>query len=120
VQTREAIPFNEVVEFVGHARFSPVFHRPLYNHLGLVTNRTFETFCADTMPLLMLPDTLVEAIYGPHAGPLAPGDQVVERLEDMVHRPEVYWDAILKTRFYLAEHHSYQQRFKELLAILES
>jgi hypothetical protein len=120
VGTREAIPFNDVVEFVGQARFSPVFHRPLYNHLGLVTNRTFETFCADTMPLLMLPDNLVETIYGPYAGPLAPGDKVVERLEDMMRCPEAYWEAVLKTRLSLAEHHSYQQRFKELLAILES
>jgi hypothetical protein len=113
------MPFDEVVGLVGQARFSPVFHRPLYSHLGLVTNRTFETFCADTMPLLMLPDDLVEAIYGPHARPLAPGDDVVGRLEDMMRHPEVYWDAVLKTRLHLSEHHSYQQRFKELLAILE-
>jgi hypothetical protein len=120
VETREAIPFNEVVEFIGQARFSPVFHRPLYNHLGLVTNRTFETFCADTIPLLMLPDNLVEAIHGSKAGPLAPGDHVVDCLEDMMRHPEVYWEAVLKTRLHLSEHHSYQQRFKELLAILES
>jgi len=120
VETREAIPFDEVVGFMGQARFSPVFLRPLYSHLGLVTNRTFETFCTDTMPLLMLPDDQVEAIYGPHARPLAPGDKVADRLEDMMRHPEVYWDAVLKTRLHLSEHHSYQQRFKELLAILES
>ena len=120
VETLPPIPFNEVVEFVGQARFSPIFHRPLFNHLGLVTNRTFETFCSDTIPLLMLPEDSVEAIYGPHAHLLAPGDDVAGRLEDMLRHPEVYWDAVLKTRSYLAEHHSYQQRFKELLAILES
>jgi hypothetical protein len=120
VERRLPIPFDEVIEFVGQGRFCPIFQRPLFNHLGIVTNRVFETFCADTIPLLMLPDALITAIYGPDARPLAPGDDVAGRLEDMIRRPEAYWDAVLKTRAYLAEHHSYQQRFRELLAILES
>src|SRR5262249_29991510 len=119
VQTSDAIPFDQVIDLVGQARFSPVFHRPLYNHLGLVTNRTFETFCADTIPLLMLPGNHVEAVYGPAARPLAPGGGVAGRLRDMMRRPEVYWEAVLKTRAHLAERHSYPQRFKELQAILE-
>jgi len=119
VQTDDAIPFDQVIDAAGQARFSPVFHRPLYNHLGLVTNRTFETFCADTIPLLMLPADFVEAIYGPDARPLAPGEDVAGRLKDMMRRPEAYWEAVLKTRARLAERHSYRQRFKELQAILE-
>ncbi|HMB05444.1 MAG TPA: hypothetical protein VKP69_17115, partial [Isosphaeraceae bacterium] len=73
VETRGAISFDEVADFIGQGRFCPIFHRPLFNYLGLVTNRTFETFYADTIPLLMLPDGLVEAIYGTDARPLAPG-----------------------------------------------
>lgn len=120
VETGEAIPFEEVIGFQGQARFCPIFHRPLFNHLGLVTNRTFETFCSDTIPLLMLPDDLVQAIYGPDALPLVPAADVVGWLEDMMQRPEVYWDAVLKTRAHLAAHHSYEHRFQKLLAILGS
>jgi hypothetical protein len=120
VEAKYPIAFNEVIDFMGQARFCPIFHRPLFNQLGLVTTRTFETFCADTIPLLMLPGELVEEIYGPAGRPLAPGDDVAGRLRDMLRRPEVYWDAVLKVRAHLAQHHSYQQRFKELLAILES
>jgi hypothetical protein len=119
VETRAAIPFDKVIDFIGQARFCPVFQRPLFNHLGLVTNRTFETFCGDTVPLLMLPEEFVEATYGPAARPLAPGHDVAGRLRDMMRRPEAYWDAVLKVRAHLSEHHSYRQRFKELLAILE-
>jgi hypothetical protein len=119
VETGSAIPFNEVTEFLGRGRFTPVFHRPLYNELGLVTSRTFETFYADTMPLLMLPDNLVRAVYGADARPLAPGDEVAARIKDMMRRPESYWDAVMKVRAHLAKHHSYQQRFRELLTILE-
>jgi len=119
VETHWPLPFNEVIGFVGHARFGPVFQRPLFNHLGLVTNRAFETFCADTIPLLMQPDRLVEAVYGPAGRPLAPGDDVAGRLKDMMLRPEPYWEAVLKVRAHLAERHSFRRRFQELLAILE-
>lgn len=119
VETRWGIPYHEVVDFVGQARFSPIFHRPLFNHLGFVTNRTFETFCSDTIPLVMLPDQLIETIYGDAVCPLAPGDDVAGRLQEVMRRPEVYWEAVLKTRAHLATHHSFQRRFEELLAILE-
>lgn len=119
VETQWGVSFDGVIPFAGQGRFCPIFHRPLFNELGLVTNRTFETFCADTIPLLMLPDSLVEAIYGPAAQPLAPGDDVAGRVQDILRRPEVYWDAVLKTRAHLAERHSFQRRFQELARILE-
>jgi hypothetical protein len=119
VETRWPIPHHEVISFNSQGRFCPVFHRPLFNQLGLVTVRTFETFCADTVPLLMLRPELIESIYGPAARALAPGEDVAGRLEDMERRPEVDWGAVLEVRAHLAEHHSYQRRFRELLAVLE-
>jgi hypothetical protein len=119
VEARWGVPFDQVVDFVGQARFAPVFHRPLFNHLKLVTNRTFETFCADTIPLLMLPPDFVERLYGRDALALVPGDDVAGHLEDMMRRPEVYWEAVLSTRRHLTQRHSYRLRFDELLTILE-
>jgi hypothetical protein len=119
VETKPAIPYDQFIPFLGQARFSPIFHRPLFNQLGLVTNRTFETFCADTLPLLMLPERGLEELYGPAARLLAPGDDVAGRLRDMLRRPEAYWDAVLRTRAHLAREHSFARRFQELLAILE-
>jgi hypothetical protein len=72
------------------------------------------------MPLLMLPSEQVDAIYGPDARPLAPGEDVVGCVQDMLRRPEPYWEAVLKTRAYLAEHHSYSWRLTELVSILET
>ena len=120
VERRNAIPFDEVRKFLGQARFTPIFHRPLFNHLGFVTNRTFETFCADTIPLLMLPENLIEAIYGPKAQLLAPGNDLAGRLKDIMRQPEVYWEVVLRTRAHLAEHHSFERRFKELATLLGS
>lgn len=118
VELKGNISFDQVIPFVSQARFCPVIHRPLFNHLGIVTNRTFETFCSDTVPLLMLPDEMIESIYGPAARLLAVGEDLTGHLQDILCRPEAYWDAILKTRVYLAEHHSFQRRFQEILTIL--
>ncbi len=76
VELRGNMSFDQVIPFGSRAKFCPVIHRPLFNHLGIVTNRTFETFCSDTIPLLMLPSQMIESIYGPAARVLAVGDDV--------------------------------------------
>jgi hypothetical protein len=120
VEVRPAIPFDEVIPLMGQGRFCPIIHRPLFNQLGLVTTRTFETFSADTIPVLLLPPLMVEDVYGSAALALRADENVSELVTDMLRRPETYWDAVLKTRALLAERHSYDHRFRELLAILKT
>jgi hypothetical protein len=119
VKTGGPVMFDEVIALQSLARFCPVFHRPLFNELSFVTNRTFETFCSDTIPLLMIPKQVVEKIHGSAALCLMPGEDVAARLDDIMQRPELYWDAVLKTRAHLAAHHSYEHRLAELMAILK-
>ena len=118
VECRDGVRFDGVVGLIGKARFAPVFHRPLFRHLGLVTTRTFETFYADSLPVLMLPRDFVAAVYGAEAVKLVPGDDLAGHLTDALNRPEPYWDAVLQTRSHLARHHSYAQRFRELGALV--
>jgi hypothetical protein len=119
VQTRGPVRFGEVIGLLGQARFAPVFHRPLFQRLGFVTNRTFETFCADTLPVLMLPRDLVEAVYGPAALALVPCEDLAAHLEAALIQPEPYWEAVLQTRSHLARHHSFERRFRALSAVLD-
>jgi hypothetical protein len=119
VEVRSCVRFDEVTGLLGRARFAPVFHRPLFRHLGYVTIRTFETFYGDTLPLLMLPRDFVEAIYGPAALALVPGDDVAAHMKDALRRPEPYWQAVLDTRAHLARHHSFAQRFQDLGALVK-
>lgn len=114
VEVRNGVRFDEVVGLLGKALFAPVFHRPLFRHLGLVTGRTFETFYADTLPVLMLPREQVSAVLGSAALALVPGDDVAAHLRGALSRPEPYWDAVLQTRSHLARHHSYARRLQEL------
>jgi hypothetical protein len=120
VETRDGVRFEEVTGLLGGARFAPVLHRPLFRHLGFVTNRTFETFHADTLPVLMLPREFVAALYGPAALALVPGDDLAAHLLDALRRPEPYWEAVLQTRAHLARHHSYACRLRELERLLEA
>jgi hypothetical protein len=119
VEVRDNVSFDQVIGLISQARFCPVIHRPLFNHLHFVTNRTFETFCSDTIPLLILPKHAIESFYGPAVCQLALGEDVASHIQDIMRRPSVYWDAVLKVRAYLAEYHSFQRRFQELSAILE-
>ncbi len=117
VDIRHGVRFDEIVALLGQAKFAPVFHRPLFRHLGFVTNRSFETFYADTIPVLMLPENFVRSIYGDTALKLVPAAGVSTFLADAIANPEPYWDAVLRTRQHLAQHHSYKIRFDELAAI---
>lgn len=120
VDVGPTLAFDEVVEFQSRGRFCPVIHRPLYKKLSLLTNRTFETFASDTIPLLMLSEDFVESIYGPAAKLLATEEDVARCVSDVLEHPEAYWESVFETRKYLAKHHSYEQRFQELRTILES
>jgi hypothetical protein len=120
VEISPAVPFEKVSALCSKGRFSPVFHRPLFNHLGFVTNRTFESLSSDTIPLLMLPPGQVETLFGPEALPLTPGRDLAVRVQDIMNRPEPYWDAVFKTRARLAQSHSFSHRFRELVSILEN
>jgi hypothetical protein len=118
VTVKDGVRFDEIFRYLNQAKFAPIFHRPLFRHLGLVTGRTFETFHADAVPLLMLPKPFVEAIYGPAALALVPGEDIAGHLTKALKEPEPIWDAVLKTRDHLARHHSYARRFDELAALI--
>ncbi len=114
VEVRMGIRFERVNQLLGQGRFAPVIHRPLFKELGLVTNRTFETFQADCVPVLMLPHDFVEAVYGKSALRLVPGDDVGAHLVSLLDDPLGTWEAVLATRAHLAEHHSIARRFEQL------
>jgi hypothetical protein len=119
-KVRNGVRFDEVVELLGQGRFTPVLHRPLFRHLGYPTVRSFETFHADTIPVLMLPRDFVQSVYGEAALTLVPDGDVGALLTDALAKPEKYWDAVLQTREHLARHHSYAKRFEQLDALVRA
>jgi hypothetical protein len=100
--------------------FSPVIYRPLFDHLRLVTCRTFETLAANTIPLFTQDATYVEEIYGEEAVELVLTDERrQEEILDILHRPQRYARIVKGIRRHLAEKHSYEARLQELIRIVE-
>jgi len=119
VQIEPPVPFTDLASTMSAARINVMTQRPLFQRLRFVTSKYFEPFCADTIPLVMLPPDRAEEVYGPAGRELALHDHIEDKLLDVVHHPGRYVDAVNAVRCHLAVHHSYQRRVRELVDVLE-
>jgi hypothetical protein len=118
VEILPPIPVEQVIATMSRAVFNPVLLRPLFDHLRLVTCRTFETPAANTIPLFAQSAASVREIYGEPAVKLVLGDRPAELIADVLRRPEDYAEVVLGIRRHLAERHSYTARLRELTQII--
>lgn len=115
------IPFERVIHCMSKAAFNPVIYRPLFSHLRLVTCRTFETFAANTIPLLGLDPAYVREIYNQSALTLVlPEEQPEKKIADLIQSPERYAEAMADIRRHLAEKYSYEKHLQQLIEIVKS
>jgi hypothetical protein len=121
VEVAPPIRFDQVITSMGNGVFTPVIYRPLFEHLRLVTCRTYETPAANTIPIFGSDPDFVAEIYGSRAQALAlPENHPEELIADVMERPQHYAEIVEEMRTMLAEKHSYAARLKELVAIVES
>jgi len=121
VEVLPPILFGAVIESMSRGVFHPILYRPLFNHLQLVTCRTFETPAANTIPLFGLDEAYVPEIYGERAQELVlNGPRPQEKIMDVLERPDYYAEIVAGIRRRLAQQHSYQARLRELIRIVES
>jgi hypothetical protein len=121
VEFIQPVPYQEVISWMSKGVFSPVIYRPLFDHLRLVTCRTFETPAANTIPLFGMDDKYVREIYGECALELVlPQEYPEEKIVDFVKRPAHYAKLIRAIRKHLAERHSYPARLRQLIEMVES
>ena len=107
VEVMPAIPVEQVIPMMSKGIFNPVLIRPLFDHLRLVTCRTFETPAANTIPLFAQDAEYVKEIYGERAAELVLGDRASDRILDVLRQPEHYAEIVREIRRQLAEKHSY-------------
>jgi hypothetical protein len=114
------IPVEQVIGWMSKGIFNPVIYRPLFDHLRLVTCRTFETPAASTVPLFGLDAEYVREIYGKCAAELLlPSDHPEEKILDIIRRPEYYAQIVTGIRRHLNDKHSYAMRLRELIKVVE-
>jgi len=120
IELREPIPVEQVIPTMGTAVLNPVLIRPLFDHLGLVTCRTFETPAASTIPLFAQDAEYVGMIYGERATSLVlrDGEEASEQILDVLRRPQEYARIVSDIRRHLSEKHSYAVRLQELMGIV--
>jgi len=114
------VRFDQVIASMSQGVFTPVIYRPLFEHLQLVTCRTFETPAANTIPLFGLDPNFVEETYGQAARDLVLGGGHPEELvRDVMRHPARYAEIVEGIRRELSEKHSYAARLRELVRIIE-
>jgi hypothetical protein len=118
IRVEPPVPFTQVVRKMSTGRVNIFSPRPLLRHLRYLTQRYFEEFCADTIPLLMLEPDFAEAVYGRAARELVLQGRVAERMLDALRRPDHYRAIVEDVRRHLVAHHSYGRRVQELVAAL--
>jgi hypothetical protein len=120
VEAVPPVPYAEVLAAMSRAVFNPVVYRPLFEHLRLVTCRTFETPAAGTIPLFVLEPEYVREIYGTPALELVlGGSQPHEKILDVMSRPDHYAEIVLGIREKFRRLHSPEMRMRELLGFIE-
>jgi hypothetical protein len=118
VEVSPPVPVGDVIATMGRGVFNPVLVRPTFDHLGLVTCRTFETPAAATIPLFDQTPRHVEEIYGEAGIELLLGDDPTARIADVLARPERYADAVAEIRRHLSKRHSFTVRVAELVELV--
>src|SRR5262249_34488327 len=121
VEVHPPIHFARVIDAMGEGVFTPVIYRPLFDHLRLVTCRTFETIAANTIPLFGFDASFAEEVYGPAAAELVlPTNRPQDKILDVLGRPGYYAATVAELRGHLAVHHSYAARLQQLLDIVRA
>ena len=100
--------------------FNPVIYRPLFEHLHMVTCRTFETIAGGTIPLFLLDRQYVKDVFGDAALELVlSGDKASSTIEDVLERPDYYADIVHGIRKEFAKLHTPEVRLARLIEIIE-
>lgn len=120
IKTPGAVMYNDVIRTMSTARINILTQRPLLRHLKLLTQKYFEVFCADTIPLLMLDEDHAELVYGPAGRELTLPGRAAQKILDALQNPDRYRSIVEDVRSHLVAHHSYDRRAPELFAALRS
>jgi glycosyltransferase involved in cell wall biosynthesis len=100
---------------------NPVVYRPLFEKLGNVTCRTFETPAAGTIPVFVLNRDYVRSIFGDAAAEelVLPQDRPQDKLEDVLRRSGYYAGIVDGIRREFRQRHSPEARLRQLIEIVQ-
>jgi len=115
VESHRSVPFDEVERVMGQGKLHPIFIRPVINMLELATPRMFETFAANTVPILPPYFRCAVSLYGARVSPLCLPEKPADAVSSMLDRYGDYVALAREIRAELAKGDSYEARLAELL-----
>jgi hypothetical protein len=118
VEIYPAVSYDQVERTMGQSRLHPVLLRPALNSLGFVTPRMFETFMANTVPILPPYFKHASALYGPEVESLYLGYRPAEAVLEILSHYSDYVALARDIAAKLVKEHSYDVRLDELLAFV--
>ncbi len=121
VEAMPPVPFSQVIAAMSSGVFNPVVYRPLFEQLGKVTCRTFETPAAGTIPLFVLEPRLCARDLrrrGRRELVLA-GDRPQDKIADVLRRPGHYAEIVRGDTRGVPPAAQPQARLRQLIEIVE-
>jgi glycosyltransferase involved in cell wall biosynthesis len=121
VEALPPIPFAQVISTMSRGSINPVVYRPLFEHLGFVTCRTFENIAAGTVPLFLLNADYVRSVFGPDAAEnlVLAGDRPQDKVLDVLHNPRHYAEIVQGIRDDFRRRHTPEARLRQLIEIVQ-
>ena len=120
IEVLEPILFSKLINTMSLATFNPIIFRSVFMHFRLTTPRMYETFAANTIPLLSMGKKIAEIHFGKSAKYLVlPKKNPEKKLLDIITNPDKYKAIVQDIRNYLHKYHSHELRLKELINFLK-
>lgn len=118
IEILKSAPYGQVELTMSKGLLNPILVRPILNHLGLVTPRMFETFNADTVPLIPSYFTNSTKLYGNDVKQLTISDNPYDIL-NILDNYSSYLKLSREIRETLKVNHSYEVRLHELMGFVD-
>jgi glycosyltransferase involved in cell wall biosynthesis len=121
VEAMAPVPFAQVISTMSRGSINPVVYRPLFEHLGFVTCRTFENVAAGTIPLFLLNADYVRSIFGDAAADnlVLAGERQQDKVVDVLRRPQHYALIVEGIRSEFRQRHTPEARLRQLIEIVQ-
>jgi len=110
----KSAPYGQVELSMSRGLLNPILIRPILNSLKLITPRMFETFVANTVPLIPSYFTHATKLYGSEISKFIISKNSGNDIEKIIKNYKKYNLIAAKIREELFSKHSYEVRIKEL------
>jgi hypothetical protein len=114
----KSTPYGQVEKTMSRGKVNPILIRPILNEMGFVTPRMFETFAADTVPLIPNYFRHANELYGDEIFHLTLSPDPAVKIMEILENYQKYRDVSLRIGEKLRRKHSYQVRISQLLDLV--